>query len=55
MTCNTVSQIKIDETLIWDAFFIGHLFEIANNIFTQPHRDGFFEFSRIRVFTGFHF
>ena len=55
MGCNTVSQIEIDETLIGDAFFIGHLFEVANNVFAQAHSDGFFELSRIRVFAGFHF
>lgn len=42
MTGDTVAQIKVDETLIWDAFFIGHLLEIVNNVFAQPHRDGFF-------------
>jgi hypothetical protein len=55
MARNTIAEIEVYEALVWNTFFVGHLFKIANNVFTQPHRDRFFKFSRVRIFAGYHF
>jgi hypothetical protein len=40
MAGNTIPQIKIDEALIGNTFFLGHLFEIAYDVLAQAHRNG---------------
>lgn len=50
-----VSQIQVDETLVGNADFISHFFEVLHDILGQPHGHGFFQLRGIRIPAEFQF
>jgi hypothetical protein len=48
-----ISQVKVDEALVWDANLLGNAFEVANRVFIQPNGDLLFQLGCVRVFARF--
>lgn len=41
---DAVTEIQIDQALIWNTRFIRHTLEVADNVFGKTHGDGLLEF-----------
>jgi hypothetical protein len=46
----TITQIQINQTLIWDAHIFGNCFEVRDGVFIESDRDLFFELCRVGIF-----
>lgn len=53
MRRSAISEIKIDEALIWNADFFRDRFEIVNRLLIKANGDLPFELSSIWIFFGF--
>ena len=49
-----ISQIQIDEILVWDADFVGQPLEIGHSRFIQPNGDGLLQLPAVRIALPLH-
>ena len=52
IACKAISQIEVDEALVWHAGFDGHALEILDHVLGEPYCDGLLQLRRIRVLAG---
>ena len=51
----TVAQVQVNETLIWNAGFVGHSLEIIHNILLKAHRHRLLQLGGVRILAGLQF
>ena len=55
MLRKAVSEVEIDEALVWNASLGGHALEVLNHILGEAHGYRLLELGRARILTRFHF